>query len=73
MLFANNILPIITKPTRLTDHTATLTDHISTNPPLLNFIAGILTVDISDHILVFCIIKCNPPRNANKVFFYGLL
>ena len=27
MLFANNILPIITKPTRLTDHTATLIDH----------------------------------------------
>ena len=24
MLYANNILPIITKPTRLTDHTATL-------------------------------------------------
>ena len=28
MLYANNILPIITKPTRLTDHTATLIDHI---------------------------------------------
>ena len=31
MLYANNILPIITKPTRLTDHTATLIDHIYTN------------------------------------------
>ena len=28
MLFANSILPIITKPTRITDHTATLIDHI---------------------------------------------
>ena len=31
MLYANNILPIITKPTRLTDLTATLIDHIYTN------------------------------------------
>ena len=28
MLYANDILPIITKPTMLTDHTATLIDHI---------------------------------------------
>ena len=28
VLYANNILPITTKPTRLTDHTRTLTDHI---------------------------------------------
>ena len=28
MLYANNILPIITTPIRLTDHTATLIDHI---------------------------------------------
>ena len=44
MLYANNILPIITKPTRLTDHTATLIDHIYPNC-LQNFTAGILTVD----------------------------
>ena len=31
MLYANNVLPIITKPTRLTDHIATLIDHIYTN------------------------------------------
>ena len=69
MLFANNILPIITKPTILSDHTATLIDHIYTNSPLLNFTTGILTVDISDHLPVFCIIKSNPPRDANKIFF----
>ena len=28
VLYANNILPITTKPTRLTDHTRTLIDHI---------------------------------------------
>ena len=89
MLYANNILPIITKPTRLTDHTATLIGHICTNC-LQNFTAGILacenirfsslfaagdetspstkseekrmfsqatgilTVDITDHLPIFC-------------------
>jgi hypothetical protein len=28
MLYSNNITPVITKPTRLTDHTKTLIDHI---------------------------------------------
>ena len=67
MLFTNNVLPIITKPTRLTDHTATLRDHIYTNS-LQNFTAGILTVDITDHFPIFCLIK-TPPRNKNKRYF----
>ena len=31
MLHSHNISPIITKPTRITDYTATLIDHIYTN------------------------------------------
>ena len=69
MLYTNNILPIITKPTRLTDHTATLIDHVYTNC-LKNFTAGILTVDITDHLPVFCIVRTQPPRNnSNKKYF----
>ena len=69
MLYANNILPIITKPTRLTDHTATLIDHIYTNC-LQNFTAGILTVDITDHLPIFCIVRTQPIRNnSNKKSF----
>jgi hypothetical protein len=30
MLYTNNFLPIITKPTRITDHTKTLIDHTHT-------------------------------------------
>ena len=52
MLFANNILPIITKPTRVIDHTATLIDHIYTNS-VQNLTAGILTIYITDHLLIF--------------------
>ena len=69
MLYANNILPIITKPTRLTDHTATLIDHIYTNC-LQNFTAGILTVDITDHLPIFFLVRTQPTENnSNKNIF----
>ena len=52
MLYCDNLLPLITKSTRLTHHTSTLIDHIHTNS---NFSvdAGIAVVDVSDHLLVF--------------------
>ena len=68
-LYTNNILPIITKPTGLTDHTAMLIDLIYTNC-LQNFTAGIRTVDITDHLPVFCIVRTQPTRyNSNKKYF----
>ena len=54
MLHSNNISPVITKPTRITNHTATLIDHIYTNNTNQT-ISGIATVDISDHLPTFCI------------------
>ena len=38
MLYSNNFLPLITKSTRLTDHSSTLIDHIYTNAPIQNTI-----------------------------------
>jgi len=55
MLFSNSFFPLITKPTRITDHTATLIDHIYTNNLSANISAGIAAMDISDHLPVFCI------------------
>jgi len=55
MLYTNNMLPVITKPTRITSHTATLIDHIYTNSFNQQTVSGIATVDISDHLPVFCI------------------
>ena len=62
MLYANNTLPIITKPTRLTDHTAILIDQIYTNCSH-NFTAGILTVDITDHLPIFCLVRTQPTKS----------
>jgi hypothetical protein len=34
MLYSNNLVPLITKPTRITNNTATLMYHIYTNAPI---------------------------------------
>ena len=55
VLYSYNVLPVITKPTRVTESTATLIDHILTN----NFDIdashhqGILCSSISDHYAIF--------------------
>jgi hypothetical protein len=57
MLYTNNFLPTITKPTRLTDHSKTFIDHIYTNAPIDNITSGIGLFDLSDHLPVFCLIN----------------
>jgi hypothetical protein len=51
-LFTSSFYPLITKPTRITSHTATLIDNIFTNniDKIDSSINGILFSDISDHL-----------------------
>ena len=50
LLFENNMIPIINKPTRVTRTTATAIDHIVTNCfANTNFKTAIFKSDISDH------------------------
>ena len=53
MLLDLGYMPPITKATRITDHTATLIDHIYTNVPKKITKAGICLADITDHLPVF--------------------
>jgi hypothetical protein len=46
--------PLITRPTRITSHTATLIDNIFTNHIDHYSFTGLLFTEISDHLLVFC-------------------
>ena len=55
MLHSNNNSAIITKPTRITNYTATLMNHIYTNNTN-QIISGIATIVISDHLPTFCIV-----------------
>ena len=67
MLHSNNLLLIITTPTRLTYHSATLIDHIYTNSTS-KIVSAIIIVDISYHLPVVCVTnipvkKHNPIKN----------
>ena len=68
MLYSNNLLPIITKPTRLTYHSATLIDHIYTNSTS-KIVSGIVMVDISDHLPVVCVTNI-PVKKHNPIKYY---
>ena len=56
-LTSQSLIPIITKPSRITNQTATLIDNILINQPN-GFVSGILISDISDHLPLF-ILKRN--------------
>jgi hypothetical protein len=56
MFYANDFLPMISKPTRIQNQSFTLIDNIFSNSIIHNqFISGILQTDISDHFPVFSI------------------
>ena len=54
-MFANSFVPLINRPTRITQNSATLIDNIFSNNYNINdkLHQGILTTDISDHYLIF--------------------
>ena len=61
LLFGSNVIPVITLPTRLTSHSATLIDHINVQRPLGalkdSITSGNIFLDISDHLPSFIIIN----------------
>ena len=72
MLLSLGFMPIITKPTRITDHTATLIDHIYTNTPEKLIKSGICLADIFDHLPVFCTMATHFLQIMNRDFFQTL-
>ena len=51
-----SLIPLINKPTRIADESATLIDNICIKNPL-NIKAGLLSADISDHLPIFLIME----------------
>lgn len=69
LMFSFSLFPLTTKPTRITDTTATLIDHIWTTLPDLNIGNYIINADISDHFPVlsqFKLIIDNSPAYVKK-------
>ena len=56
-IISQGMIPLITKPTRVTDHPATLTEHIHTNIVNKKITSGIVLTDIADHYGTFCLIE----------------
>ena len=54
-LFSSSFLPLVTRPTRITEHTATLIDNIFTNDieQIESSKNGLIFTDISDHLPIF--------------------
>ena len=57
--------PIISRPTRITDHRATLIDHINTNMIYEINKSGIVTLDISDHLGTYTTLKLSNKLNSS--------
>lgn len=68
LIYSFNLLPVITKPTRITSHTETLRDHIYTNT-INRLTSGAVTVDISDYLPVFCLVD-TPLKMHNRQNMY---
>ena len=59
-VISHGFLPKITRPTRITPHSATLIDHIYSNdnrPTSQNDISGIIITDVADHFGTFNIVS----------------
>ena len=52
-LLENSFFPLVTLPTRISNNSASIIDHISTNISDDNFDTSIIISDISDHFPVF--------------------
>ena len=56
-MYSSGLVPLITRPTRVTENSATLIDNIFTNKVVSydESVYGILVTDISDHYPIFCV------------------
>ena len=66
MMFANSLIPLINRPTRVTSKSATLIDNIFSSNHSVDkaILQGNLTIDISDHYAQFHIMEI--AKNINK-------
>ena len=70
LLFSYNLFPLISKPTRFTNTSATLIDNIYVTNNLTVTYADILYADISDHFPIYAIfpLSINTPRE-HKILY----
>ena len=67
-MFSSGLVPVITRPTRIHQTSATLIDHIFESNTVNIYIAGILISSLSDHFPTFYIEECNTFKEIPKPF-----
>ena len=72
-MLINNLIPKITMPTRITENSSSLIDHVYTNIDKSQCIAGTLTTDISDHYSNFILTKVSHVSNFPKYITHRLM
>lgn len=68
LLLGKGFYPLIIKPSRITDKSETLIDHIFINSLESNIISGLIINDISDHLPVFFTFDLNMKRKEEVGF-----
>ncbi len=69
-LYSLSLYPKITRPSRITSHSASLIDNIFTNQIDNNTVSGLLVCDISDHLPVFTIYNNNYKNKQDSKLQY---
>ena len=65
-LFTLGLYPLIDKPSRITEYSATLIDNIFTNELNIESKSGLILNDLSDHLPVFCVCDYKIQRKCQK-------
>ena len=66
LMYSKGVFPLITKPTRITNTTATLIDNIFTNDLNHNYTSGAFICDVTDHLPIFIVGSNSIKSNVNK-------
>ena len=62
---SNGFVQLVSRPTRITEYTATLIDHVFTNNLDSTLSCNILTVDLTDHLAIHTKVALSKDRTAN--------
>ena len=69
MLISNGYYPLINVPTRVTNSSSTIIDHIVTNDHTHNILPGVIKTDLTDHYPIFCTISNLTLKKSYKPTF----
>ena len=70
LLLSLGVKNTINLPTRISDTTETVIDHMITNQNLDKIESGILLKEVSDHLPIYCLAKLNAKRSARNEQLY---